>query len=203
MFLYFDLGNVLLFFDYEIGCRQVAQVAGITPEAVRSVMFEKNFLARLETGGLSRREAYEAFCQATGTRPDPERLEIAGSNIFRLNHSMLPVVMKLKDAGFRLGLLSNTSESHWRYVCANFKALFPQAFDVLALSFEIGAAKPDERIFQSAARLAGVRPRDVFYCDDIGANAEAARRAGFDAIQYTDTPSLITELRSRGVRFNY
>jgi FMN phosphatase YigB (HAD superfamily) len=44
---------------------------------------------------------------------------------------------------------------------------------------------------------------DIFYCDDIAANVEAARRAGFDAVQYTETPELARELRRRGVRFNY
>ena len=110
---------------------------------------------------------------------------------------------KLKDAGFRTGVLSNTCESHWRFILAHFKGLFPGAFDVLALSFRLGAAKPDERIFTRAAELAGVAPGDIFYCDDIAANVAAARRVGYDAVQYTDTAALVAEIRKRGVRFNY
>jgi HAD superfamily hydrolase (TIGR01509 family) len=203
MFLYFDLGNVLLHFDYEIGCRQVAEVSGISPGDVRRLLFSTDFLARVETGALSSRQAYDEFCEQTGAIPDPIRLETAASAIFHLNHSMLPVVTKLKDAGYRLGLLSNTSESHWRYICAHFKALFPDSFDVLALSFRLGAVKPHEQIFIRAAELAGVPPREIFYCDDLPSNVAAARSVGFDAVQYTETPALIAELRSRGVRFNY
>ena len=33
-FIYFDLGNVLLRFDHELACRQMAAVAGTTPELV-------------------------------------------------------------------------------------------------------------------------------------------------------------------------
>jgi glucose-1-phosphatase len=203
MFLYFDLGNVLLYFDHEVGCRQVAQVAGVAPDAVRRILLEGDFLRRVETGMVSRQQAYDAFCRAINARPDPVRLEAAASDIFRLNHSILAVITNLKDAGYRLGVLSNTSESHWRYVCGHFKALFPHVFDALALSFELGAMKPDPRIYHRAAELAGVAPRDVFYCDDIPANVEAARSAGFDAVQYTDTSLLVAELRQRGVRFNY
>jgi putative hydrolase of the HAD superfamily len=160
-------------------------------------------LARYEEGRLSREQFYDAFCRATNTRALFEPLEIAASNIFRLNTSILPVVTKLKDAGFRTGVLSNPCESHWRFILAHFKGLFPGAFDVLALSFRLGAAKPDERIFARAAELAGVAPGDILYCDDIAANVAAARRVGFDAVQYTDTAALVAEIRKRGVRFNY
>jgi putative hydrolase of the HAD superfamily len=203
MFLYFDLGNVLLYFDHEIACREMGQIAGVSPDVVRRVMLNRDLLAKIETGALSRKQAYDAFCRATNTRPDPVRLEAAASDIFRLNHSILPVVTKLKDAGYRLGVLSNISESHWKFVCGHFKALFPRAFDVLALSFKLGAMKPDPRIYFRAAELAGVAPSEVFYCDDIPANVEAACAAGFDAVQYTNTATLVSELRKRGVKFNY
>ncbi len=202
-FIYFDLGNVLLYFDHEIGCRQIAQVAGLTPDRVRRALIDEGLLEGFETGRLSRRQFYDAFCKATGACADAELLENAGSDIFRLNISIVPVVAKLKDAGYRLGLLSNTCESHWRFVLSHFKVMFPHAFEVLALSFELSACKPDEGIYQRAAELAGVQPGKIFYCDDIPGNVEAACRVGFDAVQYTDTPSLVSELRKRGVRFNY
>jgi glucose-1-phosphatase len=202
-FIYFDLGNVLLYFNHEVGCRQIAEVAGLTPERIRRALFDEGLLEAVETGRLSRRESYDAFCKATGTCADAALLERAGSDIFRLNVSILPVVAKLKDAGYRLGVLSNTCESHWRFVLASFKAMFPHGFEALALSFKLGSCKPDERIYRGAAELAAVPPKSVFYCDDIPSNVEAACRVGFDAVQYTDTPSLVTELRKRGVRFNY
>jgi FMN phosphatase YigB (HAD superfamily) len=203
MFFYFDLGNVLLYFDHEIACRQMAEVAGSTAAEVRRVLLDGDLLLRYEDGRLSRERFYDAFCRETNTCADIERLEIAASDIFRLNTSILPVVTRLKDAGFRTGVLSNTCESHWQFILAHFKALFPGAFDVLALSFRLGAAKPDERIYLRAAELAGVAPGDIFYCDDIAANVAAARRAGFDAVQYTDSAALVAEIRARGVRFNY
>ena len=48
MFLYFDLGNVLLYFDHEIGCRQIAEVAGLTAQEVRRVLLDGDLLARYE-----------------------------------------------------------------------------------------------------------------------------------------------------------
>ena len=74
---------------------------------------------------------------------------------------------------------------------------------MFALSFQIGAMKPDPRVFQAAAELAGVPPHEIFYCDDIPGHVEAARAAGYDAVQYTTTPAYVAELKKRGIRFNY
>ncbi len=202
-FIYFDLGNVLLYFDHQLAARQIAEVAGISPQQVWKILFEHDLLSRFERGELSRDQFHEEFCTATGTCGDFDALEFAASNIFVMNYSMLPVVSKLEDAGYRLGILSNICASHWHYVQAHYRALFPQAFDVLALSFELSAIKPDAKIYAAAAELAQVAPSEIFYCDDIQANVDGASAAGFDAVQYTTTPALVNELYHRGVRFNY
>ncbi len=116
---------------------------------------------------------------------------------------MVPVLAGLEGAGYRLGLLSNTSACHWAHFLHADYALIPSIFSVLALSFEIGALKPDPAMYAAAAELAGARPQDIFFCDDILGHVAAARQAGFDAVQYTSTPALVADLGSRGVRFNY
>ncbi len=202
-FIYFDLGNVLLHFDHHRACRQMADVAGTTAEKVWTAVFESDLEARYESGELDDQGFYEAFCQATGTRADYDRLLLAGSDIFDLNLSLLPVVSQLDAAGHRLGILSNTCPAHWAYCTAGRFGILTAAFDVVALSYQIGACKPQAKIFEAAARMAGVAPREIFYVDDIAGHVAGARQAGFDAVQYTTTPALVDDLRNRGVRFNY
>jgi putative hydrolase of the HAD superfamily len=81
--------------------------------------------------------------------------------------------------------------------------ILPAAFTVFALSFQIGALKPDPKIYRAAAELAGVAPGEILFCDDILGHVTGAREAGFDAVQYTSTPALVAELHDRGLRFNY
>ncbi|HTU25379.1 MAG TPA: HAD family hydrolase, partial [Pirellulales bacterium] len=166
-FLYFDLGNVLVYFDHWIACRQMAEVAGLTPERVWQVAFASDLLHRYETGQVDDRGFYEAFCQATGTRADYDRMLVAGSDIFRLNHSLLPVVAQLDGAGYPLGVLSNTSPAHWAWVTAGRFAIVNSAFCRYALSYEIGACKPEPKIYAAAAELAGYRPEQIFFVDDM------------------------------------
>jgi putative hydrolase of the HAD superfamily len=201
-FLYFDLGRVLLHFSVDRMCRQMAELAGIEPAAVKTAIFESDLQNRYERGEITGPEFHEAFCRATGTRTDCAAMTFAGSAIFEINVSMLPVVSQLRAAGHRLGILSNTCEGHWEHCLARYRVL-AEDFQVYALSYRIGSVKPHPEIYCEAARLAGVRPEEIFFTDDIEANVHGALAAGFDAVAYTSTRQLTADLRARGIRFNY
>jgi putative hydrolase of the HAD superfamily len=202
-FFYFDLGNVLLYFDHRRACRQVAEVAGVSPERVWEVVFASGLEDRYEAGQVSTREFYETFCRETRSRPPLDELAHAASAIFEVNCGVKAVLAQLAAAGCRLGLLSNTNEIHWNYFAGGRYALIPDVFEVLVLSFRVGVMKPQAGIFRAAAEMAGVEPGQIFYVDDVPGHVTAARQAGFDAVQYTTTPALVEALWQRGVAFNY
>jgi glucose-1-phosphatase len=201
-FLYFDLGKVLINFSVEQMLAQMGAAAGIAPEEVRGGIFNAGLLHDHETGRLSSRRFYEVFCAATGTRPDYDRLIAAAAEIFDLNLPMLPIVAQLRQAGYPMGILSNTCETHWEY-CRRQYRIVSEGFGVYALSYTIGAVKPDAAIFHAAAELAGCRPEEIFFVDDIAGHVAGARAAGFDAVQFTSAGALANDLRQRGCRFNY
>jgi putative hydrolase of the HAD superfamily len=200
-FLYFDLGKVILDFDHEFMCRQIGAVAGVAGETVYRVLFETDLEVRYERGDLDDQQFYEAFCEAAGCRPEYAALETAGSDIFSLNTSIVPVISQLRAAGYRLGVLSNTCRSHWEHCFRRFPIL-RELFSVHVLSYRIRAAKPEPAIFLAAAELAGA-PEQIFYTDDSAGHVASAKALGWDAVQYTSTPQLAAELRRRGLRFNY
>jgi FMN phosphatase YigB (HAD superfamily) len=202
-FIYFDLGNVLLFFDHHRAARQMAEVSGISEELAWQTVFAGDLELRYEAGQLDDRQFYEAFCREAKCSPDYDALTLAGSEIFQPNYAIVPLVGALQSAGCRLGILSNTSPAHWAYCTNGRYALLDRSFSVHALSFRIGACKPDPRIFAAAAELAGVAPKEVFFTDDIAANVAGAKAAGFDAVQFTTPLVLAQELRQRGLQFNY
>jgi glucose-1-phosphatase len=202
-FLYFDLGNVLLKFDHHLACRQMGEVAGVPAERVWDVMYAGDLGRRYEAGEVDDREFFEIFCRQTDTRPDCEALLLAGSAIFTPNVSVYPVVNGLITAGHRLGILSNTCHAHWAYCYPRGYALLSRGFEVYALSYELKACKPSPKIYEGAARLAGVSPREIFFVDDVAGHVTGAREAGFDAVQYTTTPRLVADLRARGIDLNY
>jgi glucose-1-phosphatase len=209
-FLYFDLGNVLLGFCHDRMCRQMADVAGVKPEVVREFLFADQGPDcpqwRYECGQMNSDDYYDHFCQRTGTQPHRAALEHAACDIFWPLEPTLDLVRALSAAGNRLGLLSNINALHWRFVTGgrfSGLALPSEAsgfFQCAVLSFEAGAMKPDARIYDAAAKLAGVRPGEVFFVDDRPENVAGARAAGLDAVTYVDAAKFADDLRSREVQ---
>lgn len=201
--LFFDLGNVLLFFDHELACRQMAEVARIDATVVRRAVFESGLQQAYECGRVSTREFFEEFCRATQTQPDYAALCHAAAAIFELNAGIKPLVAQLKAAGYRLALLSNTCEVHWEYVSrGRYGSLF-DAFSPRVLSYHLGVAKPQPEIYKAALELARVSPAEAFFTDDRPENVTAACAVGIDAVQFTSTSALYRELLARGIECNY
>lgn len=202
-FFYFDLGNVVLWFDHRLAARQIAEVVDAPAERVWDVVFAGGLNAGLDAGTVTSEQFYERLCHEFGCRPERVALELAASKIFELNYSMSAVIGQLLAAGHRLGLLSNTCEVHWDHFADGRYWVVPAAFEQIVLSCRVKQMKPDAAIYRLAAEQAGVLPEEVLYVDDLPANVAGARAAGFDAVQYTTTPAYVAELRKRGVRFNY
>ena len=200
-FLYFDLGNVLLNFDHRIACDQMAAVTGLTSERVWQVVFAGNLEWEYERGAITSRQFYEQFCALTQTAPDYDALHFAASAIFELNVPIVPIIVHLQAAGYRLGILSNTCEAHWLY--AQRYTILRTCFHVFALSYELRSMKPDPHIYAEAARMAGVEPSEIFYVDDREENVHGACAAGYDATIFTTPQRLAADLRSRGVSTSY
>jgi HAD superfamily hydrolase (TIGR01509 family) len=77
--------------------------------------------------------------------------------------------------------------------------------DEFVLSFEVGAAKPDRRIFTTALERLGVAADEALMIGDSEENDGAAREVGcsfalVDPLPIADRPTgLIDALRERGV----
>ncbi|MFW6171549.1 MAG: HAD family hydrolase [Planctomycetota bacterium] len=206
-FFYFDLGNVLLTFDHRTACVQLGTLVGVPPAKVWEVMFASELQTRYEQGLISSRRVYETFCRgccdSLRNWPTYGQFYLAHSDIFRLHVPLMPIATQLCATGYPLGILSNTCEEHWKHI---YHARFPvlaRLFPVAVLSYEQGESKPQAGIYETAARRAGVEPKDVFFVDDREDNVAGARQAGLDAVRLHKPQQLAAALRSRGVRFNY
>lgn len=185
-FIYFDLGNVLVFFDHEIASRQIAQVADVPVEIIRQEVFHSPLQSDYERGLVSSSEFVQRLGEKLGrSLPLEETLE-AASAIFDPHHAILEPIQALRKAGFRLGILSNTCDAHWTWLMRqNYQVLGPW-FDVIALSYEMQCAKPDLEIYHKAAEMAGVPGECIFFTDDRLDNCQGAEKAGWMVHQFKE-----------------
>jgi glucose-1-phosphatase len=194
--IFFDLGNVLIFFDHTKMCRQVAEYSGLDLELVQSVM--QKYSDFYERGTIDSRVIHDEFCRMAQKKLDFEKLMHAVSDIFEPNPSCIALLTELKKKGHRLFLLSNTCEAHFAFASAQFP--FLKLFDGYVLSYEVGARKPEKKIYEKALEIAGCQNRkECFYTDDILPFIESARSMEIDAEQYTTTHELTQHLHARGI----
>ena len=200
-FFYFDMGNVLLSFDYDTATAKMAAVSGATPEACKQVGYEGELFVKMETGEVSPNEFHKQFCAATGTTSDGDALLRARSDMFALIVPTARIVTQLKGVRKRVGLLSNTSPDHFEF-CREEFGVIGNLFDVYVLSYEVGVMKPDPKIYEVAIERAGISPEQIFYVDDREENVSGAKDAGIDAVLFTGAGQLLADLRDRGVEIN-
>lgn len=198
-FLYFDMGNVLLDFDHGQGCRQAAQLCGVTPNQVREVVFDSGLEWSYERGDLTSEQFYECFRREIPTAPESDRLLASLSDIFQVKPGIESLLIQLRQEGHELGILSNTCEAHWRQVYPERFPFLAERFSRHALSFEFRSMKPEAEIYRRAIALAGKPAERIFFVDDRPENVLAAQATGMDAVLFTDLPALQCDLRQRGL----
>lgn len=201
-FVYFDLGKVLLNFSHARMCQQVAHELGQSAQEVHDFLFSPAILLPYERGQLSTAELLERLNAKFSGRMTLSQAKRSLGDIFWLNTTIVPLVVGLKSAGYRIGILSNTCDAHWEVAREKFSIL-DILFDVQVLSFRVNATKPDSEIYEKAAEMAECSTSELFFVDDLLENVEGARQAGVDAVLYTSTQELVADLRKRHLVFRY
>jgi putative hydrolase of the HAD superfamily len=111
--------------------------------------------------------------QAQVARAGALRRELARRLLSSVQQTTVDVLDSLRDAGHRLGLVSNaTAETAEAWP----DSALATRFDVATFSCELGVAKPDHRIYLAAAEALGASPVECVYVGD-GADGELAAAA--------------------------
>ncbi len=192
----FDLGNVLVPFDFKRAYARLAPMAGCAPEDIPARLRSTDLVQRFETGQLEPERFVEELAAILALRISYDEFCELWSCVF-LPETLVPetLVASLADR-YRLLVLSNTNAIHFPMLRSRYPIL--DRFHDFVLSYEVGAAKPSARIYQEAIRRAGCRPEECFFTDDIALYVDAARQHGIDAVQFQSAAQIEVELRSRG-----
>ncbi len=194
----FDLGKVLIHFDFKRGYRTLETLCPYPATEIPRRIGATGLVERFETGLIEPRDFVRELCERVDLRVDYDQFCTIWSSIF--TDTLVPESMlEGLAARYRLVLLSNTNALHFEMVRANYPLL--RHFDELVLSYEVKAMKPQAAIFEAAVARAGCRPEECFYTDDIAEYVEAARRLGIDAVRFESAARLQDEMRARGIQW--
>ena len=90
-------------------------------------------------------------------------------------------VQTLRSNGYRVYVLSNASDLFYSY----FPRFMPlEEFDGVFVSSDYLMLKPDVAIYRKFLEVFNLKAEECFFIDDIPQNAEGAREAGMNALQF-------------------
>jgi len=176
----FDLGKVLLDFDYSIAARRIAERCHLTVEEVRRHLDHSPLLYRFETGLMTTEDFFteiSAKMKFSGTQS--EFCEFF-ADIFVAIEPMIELHAQLRAKGFPTWIFSNTNTLAIGHIRRRFP--FFKNFDGYVLSYEHGAMKPDAKLYEVVERKTGKRGAEILYLDDRLENIEAGAARGWQVI---------------------
>jgi putative hydrolase of the HAD superfamily len=191
----FDLGRVIV--DIDLACRH-ENLTSDADQARRLIekISRDAILLDLNAGRITPEQFHSRLCSDYELKHDFAAFEKIWCGVFRPMPGMEPLLRELVGR-VKLGLLSDTEPMHWNYLRSQNPIL--GIFKQPTLSFNVGAVKPDPRMFLAAAESVDTPPEECFYTDDLLANVEGARRVGMTAVQFENADQLRRDLHSAGI----
>ena len=115
--------------------------------------------------------------------------------VWRLEPGALELLQDLRQAGFRLGIISNF-DLRLREILKHVGVL--DLFEQIVVSSQVGAEKPSRRIFEEALRRFAVEPAALLHVgDEEKADGDGARALGIQAFILGFAGSGLHGLRQR------
>jgi FMN phosphatase YigB (HAD superfamily) len=176
----FDIGNVLLTFDYTVAERTILEQTG--REAPPSQEELHPLRMDHETGRSSRADFIRAVRDAFAHDGPEEHFMEIWSRIFEVNTPMIEWARSLHPTT-PLYLLSNIGCIHHDHIFEEYD-FFSTLFRDGVYSYKAGVMKPSPRIFEIARTQFGVTPERTLYIDDLAENILGAESAGFIGHHY-------------------
>ena len=181
----FDLGKVLVDFDYSIAVSRIAKLSNRPPAEVERFFFHSPLLVDYESGRLTRQEFFEQARQATGFRGTLEEFGSFFADIFTEIPLMIELHAGLRRRNIPTYIFSNTNDLAVEHIRRNFP--FFGNFDGYIYSYEVGGMKPEAKIYEALERLTGRRGAEIIYLDDRPENVAGGVERGWRAILH-ETP---------------
>ncbi|MGX8700330.1 HAD family hydrolase [Caproiciproducens sp.] len=172
----FDMGNVLLAYTPEEYIRTITQDEAAAA-AVLKELFHSEEWRRLDAGTITEEAAVVRVCARI-----PEYAAEVKKAMDNWHSDLTPmpgmpeIVTRLKEKGYQIYLLSNTSLRFFQY---RDKVEMFRSFDGFIVSAKEKLVKPDAAIFECLCRRYGLLSSECLFIDDLQQNIAGAEKAGF------------------------
>lgn len=188
--LVFDLGKVLVDFDYSIAARKIAPLCASPADPVKFFSDHAALLTSYELGVISTTEFFNQIKAVSGFSGTQAEFGASFADIFAPIQPMIDMFGELKKTDLPTYIFSNTNDLAVEHIRNRFP--FFSDFDGYVLSYEHGAMKPAAKLYEIVERAAGRRGGEILYIDDRPENVEAGAARGWRAVLH-ESPATTRE----------
>jgi len=190
--VFFDLGGVIVRTEFQSPRQQLADRLGMEYEDLNRIVFDSDSGLRASMGEIAADAHWASVIQRL-KRPATEisliREEFFAGDI--VDRTLVEYIRSLRGK-YKTGLISNAWSDLRDFVV---REKFDDAFDKMIISAEVGAVKPEPKIFQLALQQFGVKPREAVFVDDFYINIEGCEKVGIRGIHFKDVESTLKQLK--------
>jgi putative hydrolase of the HAD superfamily len=195
--LLFDLGKVLIDFNFETGVQALHASCSISRDQFEEVLWDESWIRRYERGEISTTDFHDYLCRTANLQMALPDFRATWSSVFLPDLIVSEELLVALKRNYPLILVSNTNEAHFEFVRSRYGVV--DYFDRHVLSYKVGSLKPDRKIFEYAIAASNLPAEALFFTDDREENIVAAKKLGMRAHQFRSEPELIAALQDAGV----
>lgn len=154
--------------------------------------FFKNYFEDCQKGKIDTKEAIEKYLPKWGWTKGVDKLFEYWFENGKLNEKMIRLIEKLKQKGIICILCTNNEKYRIQYLKEKFK--INKIFDHIVASCDIGARKPNKKIFEKITEITELSPSEIVFFDNKKECVGEAIKFGFKAHLYINIENFIREL---------
>jgi epoxide hydrolase-like predicted phosphatase len=194
----FDLGGVLISFDFKRSNLQVAEIVSLPPEEVNRRLIEQSQYEEFECGKITERQYHANVETALGHKLPYETFHRLWNDIFTAEiAATVALISVLRKKGIKTGLLSNTNVLHFEHLKPKLPVL--KEIDHVFASHEIGFRKPDPKSYQHVLKNMNVAAARSVFVDDLEVNITGAKNVGMHGIHATHADAVQAGMKELGL----
>jgi HAD superfamily hydrolase (TIGR01509 family) len=184
----FDLGNVILPFEHRQIVVKLHETSRIqdrfTPDDLFKFLFDidRGLVNPYEEGLMSSVDFFAKLREKYKLELEYDEFKDIWNIIFQEDSEVNKAILYLKNKGYPIFLLSNTNELHFSYIMERYPIV--HSLDEWILSYEVGAKKPKQKIFDTIFEKTDTARGEVLYIDDVPEYVEAAKNYGLQGLVF-------------------
>jgi putative hydrolase of the HAD superfamily len=189
--LLIDFGGVLttnVFASFAAFCRAEGLEENTVRDLFRNDPAARDLLGGLEEGRVSEPDFERRFAPMIGIEEHDGLIERLFGGMGP-DEAMFDAVAAAHRAGVRTALVSNSWGSG-----TYDRERFPELFDTVVISGEVGVRKPQPEIYALACERLGRPPERCVFVDDLGGNLKPAAAIGMATVLHRDAETTIPRL---------